>query len=130
VFPTVHRIRVRPIDHYGLALLAAALARARRSAESDDRALTPGVFNSAYFEHTFLRARCGIELVEGRDLIVHDNVVHMRTTAGWRRRHLPAVMTIIIRWRSGPIHGWAPGPLQRAPRRQRVDHQCHRHRRR
>ena len=44
--------------------------------------LTPGVFNSAYFEHTFLAQQMGIELVEGRDLLVHDNVVYMRTTAG------------------------------------------------
>jgi uncharacterized circularly permuted ATP-grasp superfamily protein len=43
------------------------------------------VFNSAYFEHTFLAQQMGIELVEGRDLLVHDNVVYMRTTAGLRR---------------------------------------------
>jgi uncharacterized circularly permuted ATP-grasp superfamily protein len=47
--------------------------------------LTPGVFNSAYFEHTFLAQQMGIELVEGRDLLVHDNVVYMRTTAGLKR---------------------------------------------
>src|SRR5262249_54392737 len=47
--------------------------------------LTPGVSNSAYFEHTFLAQQMGIELVEGRDLLVHDNVVYMRTTAGLRR---------------------------------------------
>ena len=47
--------------------------------------LTPGVFNSAYFEHTFLARQMGIELVEGRDLFVHENVVYMRTTAGPRR---------------------------------------------
>ena len=47
--------------------------------------LTPGVSNSAYFEHTFLAQQMGIELVEGRDLLVHDNVVYMRTTAGPRR---------------------------------------------
>ena len=47
--------------------------------------LTPGVFNSAYFEHTFLARQMGIELVEGRDLFVHDNVVYMRTTAGPQR---------------------------------------------
>jgi uncharacterized circularly permuted ATP-grasp superfamily protein len=47
--------------------------------------LTPGVFNSAYFEHTFLAQQMGIELVEGRDLLVHDNIVYMRTTAGLRR---------------------------------------------
>ncbi len=47
--------------------------------------LSPGVFNSAYFEHTFLARQMGIQLVEGRDLLVHDNVVYMRTTAGPRR---------------------------------------------
>src|SRR6202012_2389070 len=47
--------------------------------------LTPGVFNSAYFEHTFLAQQMGIELVEGRDLLVHDNIVYMRTTAGLQR---------------------------------------------
>ena len=47
--------------------------------------LTPGVYNSAYFEHTFLARQMGIELVEGRDLFVHDNVVYMRTTGGPHR---------------------------------------------
>jgi uncharacterized circularly permuted ATP-grasp superfamily protein len=46
--------------------------------------LSPGVFNSAYFEHTFLARQMGIPLVEGRDLVVHDNIVYMRTTAGLR----------------------------------------------
>jgi uncharacterized circularly permuted ATP-grasp superfamily protein len=77
---------VRPIDHYGQALLATlrSLAPAGR-AEPTIVLLTPGVFNSAYYEHTFLARQMGIELVEGRDLIVHDNVVYMRTTAGLRR---------------------------------------------
>ena len=47
--------------------------------------MTPGVFNSAYFEHAYLARQMGIELVEGRDLLVHDNIVYMRTTAGLRR---------------------------------------------
>ncbi len=47
--------------------------------------LTPGVFNSAYYEHAFLARQMGVELVEGRDLLVHDNVVYMRTTGGLRR---------------------------------------------
>ena len=47
--------------------------------------LTPGVYNSAYFEHTYLARQMGIELVEGRDLVIHDNVVYMRTTAGLKR---------------------------------------------
>jgi len=47
--------------------------------------LTPGVYNSAYFEHTFLARQMGIRLVEGRDLLVHNNVVYMRTTSGLER---------------------------------------------
>jgi uncharacterized circularly permuted ATP-grasp superfamily protein len=77
---------VRPIDHYGQALLSTllSLAPAGRS-EPVIVLLTPGVYNSAYFEHAFLARQMGIELVEGRDLLVHDNIVYMRTTAGLRR---------------------------------------------
>ena len=87
VFPKLfERYNVRPIDHYGQALLNTlrALAPAHRP-EPTVVLLTPGVFNSAYFEHTFLARTMGIELVEGRDLLVHDSVVYMRTTAGLRR---------------------------------------------
>ncbi len=77
---------VRPIDDYGKALLTTlrALAPEHRS-DPTIVLLTPGVYNSAYFEHTFLARIMGIELVEGRDLLVHDNIVYMRTTAGLRR---------------------------------------------
>ncbi|MCA0352522.1 MAG: circularly permuted type 2 ATP-grasp protein [Chloroflexi bacterium] len=77
---------VRSIDHYGQALLATLRSLAPQG-RSDPTIvlLTPGVFNSAYYEHTFLARQMGVELVEGRDLIVHDNVVYMRTTAGLRR---------------------------------------------
>jgi len=77
---------VRPIDHYGQALLATlrALAPPHRP-DPTIVLLTPGVFNSAYFEHTFLARQMGIALVEGRDLFVHDNIVYMRTTAGPER---------------------------------------------
>lgn len=77
---------IRPIDHYGQALLATlrSLAPPHR-ADPTIVLLTPGVYNSAYFEHTFLARLMGIELVEGRDLLVHDNIVYMRTTAGFRR---------------------------------------------
>jgi uncharacterized circularly permuted ATP-grasp superfamily protein len=77
---------VRPIDHYGQALLATlrSLAPTGRP-DPTIVVLTPGVFNSAYYEHTFLARQMGVELVEGRDLIVHDNIVYMRTTAGLRR---------------------------------------------
>ena len=47
--------------------------------------LTPGVYNSAYFEHSFLARQMGVELVEGRDLVCRDNVVYMRTTDGEQR---------------------------------------------
>ena len=62
-------------------------ARSRRRAATDPTivVLTPGVGNSAYFEHAFLAREMGIPLVEGRDLLVHDNIVYMRTTAGLRR---------------------------------------------
>ncbi len=77
---------VRPIDHYGHALLTTlrALAPPHRP-DPTIVVLTPGVYNSAYFEHTFLARLMGLELVEGRDLLVHDNIVYMRTTAGLRR---------------------------------------------
>lgn len=77
---------VRPIDNYGQALLATLKALAPPHVTDPNIVLlTPGVFNSAYFEHTFLARLMGIELVEGRDLLVHKNVVCMRTTAGPKR---------------------------------------------
>ena len=82
----LQRYSVRPIDHYAQALL-----RTLRDLSPAGRPnptvvlLTPGVFNSAYFEHAFLARQMGIELVEGRDLFVHDNVVYMRTTSGAQR---------------------------------------------
>ena len=79
-------IGVQPIDNYGQTLLTTlrSLAPPQRP-EPTIVVLTPGVFNSAYFEHTFLARQMGVELVEGRDLLVHDNIVYMRTTAGLRR---------------------------------------------
>jgi uncharacterized circularly permuted ATP-grasp superfamily protein len=89
VFPTLFRdYGVSPVDHYSQALLSTLRALAPNSSARHEPKvvlLTPGVFNSAYFEHTFLAQQMGIELVEGRDLLVHDNVVYMRTTAGLRR---------------------------------------------
>jgi len=77
---------VRPVENYGQALLATLkhLAPPHRP-EPTIAIMTPGVYNSAYFEHAFLARQMGIELVEGRDLVVHDNIVYMRTTAGLRR---------------------------------------------
>ncbi|HEX4488236.1 MAG TPA: circularly permuted type 2 ATP-grasp protein [Terriglobales bacterium] len=90
VFPKLFRdYGVSSIDHYAQSLLATlrSLAPPNCIATNEPATvlLTPGVFNSAYFEHTFLAQQMGIELVEGRDLLVHDNVVYMRTTAGLRR---------------------------------------------
>jgi uncharacterized circularly permuted ATP-grasp superfamily protein len=78
--------RVRPVDHYPLVLLG-ALRNASLAMTSDPTivVLTPGVYNSAYFEHAFLARQMGVELVEGRDLEVDDHVVYMRTTRGRRR---------------------------------------------
>ncbi len=80
------RYHVSPVAHYGQALLATLRALAPPTASDPTFVvLTPGVGNSAYFEHAFLAREMGIALVEGRDLLVHDNVVYMRTTAGLRR---------------------------------------------
>jgi uncharacterized circularly permuted ATP-grasp superfamily protein len=77
---------VRPIDHYPTALLATLRSLSPHSRPDPTIALmTPGVFNSAYFEHAFLARQMGIELVEGRDLLVHDDIVYARTTAGLKR---------------------------------------------
>ncbi|MCB0208790.1 MAG: circularly permuted type 2 ATP-grasp protein [Anaerolineae bacterium] len=78
---------VRSIDHYGQAILSTlrSLAPPHRGSDPTIVLLTPGVYNSAYFEHAFLAQLMGIELVEGRDLLVHNNIVYMRTTAGLQR---------------------------------------------
>ena len=74
---------VRPIEDYGDALLKAMLHLAPDGHDKSNVVLlTPGVFNSAYFEHCFLARQMGIPIVEGRDLVVRDARVFMRTTAG------------------------------------------------
>jgi uncharacterized circularly permuted ATP-grasp superfamily protein len=87
VFPGLFdRYRVAPIAHYGQALLSTLRAIAPPTRPDPTIiVLTPGVGNSAYFEHAFLAREMGVPLVEGRDLLVHDNIVYMRTTAGLRR---------------------------------------------
>jgi uncharacterized circularly permuted ATP-grasp superfamily protein len=87
VFPQLFQDHeIQSIDHYGSALLSTLRSLApTQHADPTIVLLTPGVYNSAYFEHAFLARQMGIELVEGRDLLVHDNVVYMRTTDGLRR---------------------------------------------
>jgi uncharacterized circularly permuted ATP-grasp superfamily protein len=79
--------RVRSVDHYGNALLDALRSCAPPAAGDDPTVvvLTPGVYNAAYFEHAFLARQMGVELVEGRDLVVDEHVVAMRTTRGLER---------------------------------------------
>jgi len=87
IFPALFRkCAVRPIEHYSQALLSTLRSLAPEGRPSPTIVLlTPGVYNSAYFEHTYLARQMGIELVEGRDLVVHDNLVFMRTTSGLQR---------------------------------------------
>ncbi len=80
------RYSVRPIDDYTQYLFQTLRAVSPRALDQPTIVvLTPGVHNSAYFEHTFLARQMGVELVEGRDLVVHRDHVYMRTTAGLRR---------------------------------------------
>ena len=76
--------RVAPIDHYPNLLLD-TLKSSSPLENPTAVVLTPGRFNSAYFEHAFLAREMGVELVEGADLFVRDDHVYMRTTAGPRQ---------------------------------------------
>jgi uncharacterized circularly permuted ATP-grasp superfamily protein len=87
IFPELFRTyNVRPIEQYTQLLLGTLRSLAPEGRpEPNIVLLSPGVFNSAYFEHAYLARQMGIELVEGRDLVTHDNIVYMRTTNGLRR---------------------------------------------
>ena len=87
VFPALFQAAgVRPIEDYPHNLLRCLKHLAPSNVEEPCIVvLTPGVFNSAYFEHSFLARQMGVELVEGRDLLVENNYIYMRTTAGLRR---------------------------------------------
>jgi uncharacterized circularly permuted ATP-grasp superfamily protein len=87
IFPQLFRsYNVRPIEQYTQLLLGTLRSLAPEGRpEANIVLLSPGVFNSAYFEHAYLARQMGIELVEGRDLVTHDNVVYMRMTNGLRR---------------------------------------------
>jgi uncharacterized circularly permuted ATP-grasp superfamily protein len=87
-FPRVFAgLKVRPVDIYPSKLLEMLESIAPPHASDDPTVvlLTPGMYNSAYFEHSFLAQRMGVQLVEGRDLVVQDGWVSMRTTKGLRR---------------------------------------------
>jgi len=78
--------RVAPVAHYpDLLLETLRSVSPATTAEPTVVVLTPGMYNSAYFEHAFLAQQMGVELVEGQDLFVKDNFVYMRTTQGPRR---------------------------------------------
>ncbi len=90
VFPALFaRHKVRPVDHYGQELLNLLRSVSPRNCPHSDAPtvvlLTPGIFNSAYFEHSFLARAMGIEIVVGGDLVVKDKVVFMKTTKGLQR---------------------------------------------
>ena len=86
-FPDLtNNVGLRPVSDYGMHLQAALAEIAPPNVLDPNIVLmSPGVFNSAYFEHVFLAREMGVPLVEGRDLIVEDDVVYMKTTGGLRR---------------------------------------------
>ncbi|MGH9005317.1 MAG: circularly permuted type 2 ATP-grasp protein, partial [Acidimicrobiia bacterium] len=120
VFPEVFAThRVRPVSDYPAHLLGALQAAAPRATPDPTVvALTPGVYNAAYFEHAFLARQMGVELVEGRDLVCRDNTVYMRTTGGEQRvdvvyRRIDDEFLDPIQFRSDSMLG-CPGILNAA----------------
>ena len=88
LFPELFSLmRIAPVDNYPDSLLATLRSVAPRASSSEPTVvlLTPGQYNSAYYEHSFLADKMGVELVEGSDLFVRENVVYMRTTEGPQR---------------------------------------------
>jgi len=77
-------VGVRPVDHYTQDLLTILQYIAPPNGHKAPTVvlLTPGIYNSAYFEHSFLARQMGIQIVEGQDLVVQDKTVYMRTTKG------------------------------------------------
>ena len=81
-------LRLRPVDDYGRRLRAAMAEIAPEGVDDPQIVLlSPGIHNSAYFEHVFLAREMGVPLVEGADMVVENDRVWMRTTAGHRRVH-------------------------------------------
>ena len=88
LFPDLFaRHRIAPVSHYPEELLDTLKSVAPENCDGDPVVvlLTPGPYNSAYYEHSFLADEMGVELVEGADLFLDDNIVYMRTTEGPRR---------------------------------------------
>ena len=87
LFPELFaRYKVAPVEHYPDMLLDNLRSVAPVGvADPTVVVMTPGMYNSAYFEHAFLAQQMGVELVEGKDLFVNDNAVYMRTTRGPKR---------------------------------------------
>jgi uncharacterized circularly permuted ATP-grasp superfamily protein len=90
LFPELFATRsIRPVQHYPDLLLENLRAVGPKGEEAPTVAvMTPGAYNSAYFEHAFLAQQMGVELVEGQDLFVQNDTVYMRTTRGPRRVHV------------------------------------------
>ena len=88
LFPPGH---VRPVNDYGPHLRSMLIDVRPASVEPGDVnavVLTPGIFNSAYFEHAFLAQQMGVTLCEGQDLVVRDDIVYLRSTSGLERVHV------------------------------------------
>ncbi|MDE0364575.1 MAG: circularly permuted type 2 ATP-grasp protein [Gammaproteobacteria bacterium] len=84
-WPRVFRgYRVRPVEQYGAELLRVLQSLSPNGESPSIALLTPGIFNSAYYEHAFLASEMGIELVRGDDLTVEGDRLYMRTTRGLR----------------------------------------------
>ena len=114
-FPQVFEVsQVRPVDDYPSRLLDMLQSLAPAGVPNPTVVLlTPGIYNSAYFEHAFLAQKMGVELVEGRDLAVVDNLLMMRTTKGFQR------VDVIYRRIDGRFSRSTDLPARFLPRRAR-----------
>ena len=85
-FPDLYRAhKVREVSDYTSQLYSTLASLGPSSRTPNVAVLTPGHYNSAYYEHAFLAGEMGVDLVEGQDLVVHDAVLYARTTSGLRR---------------------------------------------
>ena len=133
LFPELFATRsIRPVQHYPDMLLENLRGVGPKGEEAPTVAvLTPGAYNSAYYEHAFLAQQMGVELVEGQDLMVQNDTVYMRTTRGPRRVHViyrrvDDDFLDPLAFRPDSMLG-VPGPVRGLPRRPRHAGQRHRH---